>query len=65
MCPDGTYVAGSTCHMTPNGGYVGGKPAMAPNGNHVAGSDKSTTCPDGPYVSGSCHMTPNGRYVGD
>jgi hypothetical protein len=33
LCPDGTYVSGSTCTLAPDGSYVGGS--------------RSTLCPDG------------------
>jgi hypothetical protein len=37
MCPDGTYVGGSSCWMAPNGHYVGcsGALRMAPDGTYV------------------------------
>jgi hypothetical protein len=78
ICPDGTYVGGKTCNMTPNGryvggtpqmtpngDYVGGKPRIAPDGSYVGGSGKVTMCPDGTYVGGACKMTPRGTYVGN
>ncbi len=49
MCPDGSYVQGPSCHLAPDGTYVGGTPKMAP---------------DGTYVGGTPKMAPDGRYVG-
>lgn len=37
MCPDGSYVGGSSCSMAPDGSYVGGEPEMAPDGTYVGG----------------------------
>ncbi|KRB81331.1 hypothetical protein ASE00_15190 [Sphingomonas sp. Root710] len=78
LCPDGSYVGGSGCVMTPegnyvggtpmltpNGDFVGGTPQMAPNGRYIGGSGKPVRCPDGSYVAGACHMTPKGNYVGE
>lgn len=41
LCPDGSYVGGSSCSMTPDGTFVGGEPHMAPDGSYVgnAGDD--------------------------
>ena len=54
MCPDGSYVSGNRCNLTPNGGYIGGRSSRNMN-----------LCPDGSYVSGNCKLTPSGRYVGE
>lgn len=55
MCPDGSYVSGTRCNLTPNGTYVG-------SGN---GHNSMTICPDGSYVSGNrCNLTPSGGYIG-
>lgn len=52
--------------MTPNGGFVGGTPRMAPDGSFVSGGNgKTTMCPDGTFVGGSrCVMAPDGTFVG-
>ena len=80
ICPDGSYVSGSTCQIAPNGSYVSGgpppqiapngsytsgTPRITPNGGYVGGRGAMTICPDGSYVTGSCHIAPNGKYVGD
>lgn len=79
LCPDGSYVSGTSCYMTPKGTYVGGSSAtLCPDGSYVSGgncymtpkgtyvgSSTATICPDGSYVSGrNCYMTPKGTYVG-
>ena len=79
LCPDGSYVTGTSCYMTPKGTYVGGSNAtLCPDGSYVSGnncymtpkgtyvgSNTATLCPDGSYVSGrNCYMTPSGTYVG-
>jgi hypothetical protein len=67
MCPDGSYVAGNTCQLAPNGSYVsgGGLPQLAPNGSYVGGGGMPRLAPNGTYVggSGSLTMCPDGSYV--
>ena len=68
LCPDGSYVGGDTCSLTPGGRYVSGDNGaaqLAPNGQYVGGSKPMSLCPDGSYVSGSCQLAPNGRFVGE
>jgi hypothetical protein len=79
MCPDGSYVVGDSCHMAPDGTFVGGRPVMAPDGSFVSGrptltpggtfvggSGKTTMCPDGSWVGGTrCKLLPNGKYIGE
>ena len=62
LCPDGTYVGGSSCSMAPDGSYVGGDPQLAPDGSYVGG--EPTLAPDGSYVGGDPELTPDGSYVG-
>ena len=51
-CPDGSYVAGKQCKLTPGGGIVGGK--------------SMKLCPDGKYVAGKrCKLQPDGSYTGE
>jgi hypothetical protein len=78
LCPNGSYVSGSTCRLAPDGTYVGGSPVLAPdgtyvsgtprlapNGKYVGGTGQIIMCPDGTYVTGRiCLLTPSGRYVG-
>lgn len=71
MCPDGTYVSGSRCIMTPDGTFVGGRPQLAPDGTYVGG--RPQMAPDGSYVGtkptdeyGSpapIRLCPDGTYV--
>jgi hypothetical protein len=79
MCPDGSYVFGDSCHLAPDGTFVGGRPVMAPDGsfvsgrptltpagNFVGGTGKTTLCPDGSWVGGTrCKLMPNGMYIGE
>ena len=38
MCPDGSYVSGSTCTLCPNGSYVGGgRCVLQPDGTYTGG----------------------------
>jgi hypothetical protein len=39
LCPDGTYVGGSSCQLAPDGSYVSGdsRPRLAPSGNYTSG----------------------------
>lgn len=62
LCPDGSYVGGSSCNMTPKGGYVSGEPELAPDGSYVGGEPHMA--PDGTYVGGEPEMAPDGSYVG-
>ncbi len=42
MCPDGSYVSGSTCTLCPNGSYVGGgRCVLQPNGTYTGGYGSS------------------------
>ena len=43
MCPDGSYVGGSTCVMAPDGSYVSGgqSPSMAPDGTFTSGPPRN------------------------
>jgi hypothetical protein len=69
LCPDGSYVSGSTggqpSQIAPDGSYTSGPPRIAPNSGYVGGQGPVTICPDGSFVAGSCHLAPNGKYVGD
>jgi hypothetical protein len=52
MCADGTFVAGSSCRMAPDGTFVSGD------------AGRTTMCADGTFVSGSsCRMVPDGSFV--
>jgi hypothetical protein len=62
LCPDGSYVGGSSCNMTPRGGYVNGEPELAPDGTYVGG--EPSLAPDGFYVDGEPELAPDGTYVG-
>ena len=35
LCPDGTWVGGTTCSLAPDGTWVGGNPSLAPDGTWV------------------------------
>lgn len=80
LCPDQTWVSGSTCkqapdgsyisgdrpaQQAPNGTYTSGKPVLTPKGNYVSGQGRLTMCSDGTYVMGRCKLTPNGKYIGE
>ncbi len=46
MCPDGSYVSGSTCTLCPNGSYVGGGQCMLqPDGTYTGGYGGSQSGP--------------------
>ncbi len=62
LCPDGSYIAGSSCSMTPKGTYVDGEPQLAPDGTYVGG--EPSLAPDGSYVGGDPELAPDGTYVG-
>ena len=72
MCPDGSYVGGSTCTMAPDGTYVSGgsdgraTPMMAPNGGYYGGyqgGGSPQMAPNGSYVpAGQMVMCPDGTY---
>lgn len=67
LCPDGSYVRGSSCQLCPDGSFVTGGSGcqQAPNGKFVQGGKGSTLCPDGSYVAGACRLGPNGKYYGE
>ena len=80
MCPDGSYVGGSSCkqapdgsyisgdsraQLAPNGKYTSGKPVLTPKGDYITGNGRMTRCSDGTYVMGKCTLAPNGKYIGD
>jgi len=50
MCPDGTFVSGSSCRMAPDGSYV-------------SGDQPTRMAPDGTFKSGQPRLAPNGKYV--
>lgn len=58
ICPDGSYIYGSTCAMTPEGTYQGVTDiAITPDGTTYS------KAPDGQYVrSPNVTMTPDGSY---
>ena len=62
LCPDGSYIGGSSCNLTPKGTYVDGEPQLAPDGTYVGG--EPSLAPDGTYVGGEPEMAPDGSYVG-
>ena len=62
LCPDGSYIGGSSCSMTPKGTYVDGEPHLAPDGTYVGG--EPSLAPDGSYVGGDPELAPDGTYVG-
>lgn len=62
LCPDGTFVGGTSCVLAPDGSYVGGTPQLAPDGTYVSGQPQ--LAPDGSYVGGSPELAPDGSYVG-
>lgn len=66
LCPDGSYVRGTTCQMCPDGSFVssGNGCQITPKGTFVQGGKPATLCPDGSYVSGSCRLGPDGKYYG-
>jgi hypothetical protein len=78
-CPDGSYVAGSSCkqapdgsyisgdrqaQMAPNGKYTSGPPVLTPRGDYISGDGRMNRCSDGTYVMGACKLAPNGKYIG-
>lgn len=68
MCPDGSFVGGDTCVMTPGGKFVSGdsgSPQMAPNGRFVEGGGTPRMAPNGQFVGGDKPMTmcPDGSFV--
>jgi hypothetical protein len=68
MCPDGSFVGGDSCQMTPDGKFVsgGGGVRMAPDGSYVSGGDSSLGNPnakDGNMQRG-VQMAPNGQFEG-
>jgi hypothetical protein len=52
LCPDGTYVSGTTCRLAPNGKYVSGDSPMR-------------LAPNGTYTSGTPRLTPKGTFIGE
>lgn len=75
LCPDGSYVGGESCilspdgtfvddapNLAPDGSYVGGEPELAPDGSYVGG--EPMLAPDGSYVGGEPTLAPDGSYVG-
>jgi len=68
LCPNGQYVYGGNCQITPNGDYVSGANnsiKMCPDGSFVSGNNCLST-PSGGYVSGSygaLKLCPDGSYV--
>ena len=79
-CPNGSFVAGSSCkqapdgsyisgdrqaRLAPNGTYTSGPPVLTPKGNYISGDGRMTMCSDGTYVMGSCKLAPNGKYIGE
>ena len=62
LCPDGTFVGGTSCVLAPDGSYVGGTPQLAPDGTYVSGQPQ--LAPDGSYVGGPPELAPDGSYVG-
>jgi hypothetical protein len=67
LCPDGSYVRGTSCQLCPDGSYVTGGSGcqITPNGKFIQGGKRSTLCPDGSYVAGACKLGPNGKYYGE
>jgi hypothetical protein len=67
LCPDGTYVRGTTCQICPDGSFVSGGSGcqITPKGTFVQGGKPATMCPDGSYVEGRCRLGPNGKYYGE
>lgn len=62
LCPDGSYIGGASCSITPQGTYVDGEPQLAPDGTYVGG--EPSLAPDGTYVGGDPELAPDGTYVG-
>ena len=60
LCPDGTYVGGSECHLSPDGTYVGGEPHLAPDGSCVGG--EPSLAPDGGYVGSKPQSATDDSY---
>jgi hypothetical protein len=52
LCPDGTFVAGNTCRL-------------APNGKYISGDSPARLAPDGTYTSGTPRLTPKGNFIGE